>query len=1075
MKAAFTAIAILLGVGGARLPGQGSAVRPELVLQSGHADRILAVACSADGRWLASASGDKTIRLWETASGREARVLAGHTGSVTGAAFTRDGARLFSASNDKTIKIWDVASGAEVRTLSGHTEAVRSLAITPDGRRLLSGSQDRSARLWDLSSGRELRAFSGHTGAVLAVAISPDGLHGATASRDRSAKLWDLTSGAEQRTLEGHVSGVEALAFSPDGKWLATGSVDRSIVLWQIAGKETRTLTGHTEAVRAVAFSTDGRWLASAGQSNQIKIWDLAAGREARVLEGHAGGSNALTFTADGRTLVSGGEDNAVRRWETGSWRALPALTGQVSGLTSLAFSPDSQWLALGIGDKSAPVKMLALTDNRAMQALTGSSASAVSAVAFSPDGRLLAAAEGWANSVKIWEAASGRELRTLTPPTPGTATKPWDIQMPAGIPRSIDTVTFSPDSRWVAAGDLSGVVRIWDLATGRERLSLKVSLEGILSLAFSPDGRWLLTSSADKTVKLWEVPAGREVRTLSAIDSVVWGAAFSGGLIAAGGSDKAVHLWEAATGREVRSLIGHSERVTTLAFSNDGKLLASGGPDMSIRLWETESGREVRSLFGHTGAVRGLAFSPDGRWLASASGDGSVRLWDPFTGEEMALLTSVRDGADWLMVTPEGLFDGSDQGTKRLVAWRIGGRILPPDRFFADFYTPGLLGRILSAKQGAERPKPDVALAALKLPPDVRIVSPAAGPPLPRTRNQVRLELKEQGGGVGEVRLYHNGKQVASVEGGGKASYVFDLDLVPGENILRAVALSSDRVEGNDDVVRVTVEAGAGAQPSLHVLAVGINEYEDRAFNLGFARADAEAIARFFESRDGGLFGSVKVTRLLDRGATQAAIRQALEKIAGQARPEDVFVAYFAGHGVGVDQQFYFLPHEMRAEGDERQAIVKHGLTATAIGEALQRIPALKQVLILDTCQAGTALPILAKAVKLRGLGMAERKATQMLARSNGVYLIAAATKQQYAVEVPALGHGVLAYALLSALGQQTGGAKAPGGGRIITMLNVLQEINERIPELTEKYHHGNKQYPVSFNTGMDFPLAVR
>ncbi len=139
-----------------------------------------------------------------------------------------------------------------------------------------------------------------------------------------------------------------------------------------------------------------------------------------------------------------------------------------------------------------------------------------------------------------------------------------------------------------------------------------------------------------------------------------------------------------------------------------------------------------------------------------------------------------------------------------------------------------------------------------------------------------------------------------------------------------------------------------------------------------------------------------------------------------------------------------------------------------------MRRIPALKEVLILDACQSETALPILAKLVTFRGLGTAERKVTQMLARSIGVYLIAASTKQQDAVEVPELGHGVLTYALLSGLGEK-GEPQAPVGTEgVVTMFSLLQYVNQQVPELTEKYHH-SKQYPVSFNTGMDFPLVVR
>jgi hypothetical protein len=431
-----------------------------------------------------------------------------------------------------------------------------------------------------------------------------------------------------------------------------------------------------------------------------------------------------------------------------------------------------------------------------------------------------------------------------------------------------------------------------------------------------------------------------------------------------------------------------------------------------------------------------------------------------------------MKDTNNWLVVTPDGLFDGSEQGVKRLVAWRIGNRVYPPDRFFADFYTPGLLARLFAG----ERPRPTIDMASLKLPPDVSIQSPLSSTTTKQEQTIVTAEAEDLGGGVAEVRLYQNGKLLGTRPGarGMKSTCAFNVELVPGENILKVTAVSKERVESNEDWVRVVCEAPQPIHPTLHVLVVGINKYEDSAFNLGYARQDGDAVAHFFEEHGQRLFTSVDAVRLFDDQATQANIRNALNHLVSQSKPEDVLLVYLAGHGVGLGQQYYFLPHEMHSEGDDEAAIRQYGLPATVLGDYLRRIPALKQVLVLDACESGTALPVLAKLVAFRGFGSAERKATQMLARSNGVYLIAASTKQQDAVEVPALGHGVLAYALLSGLGEQ-GEPKASTPEGMVTVYSLLQYVNEQVPELTEKYHGGDKQYPVSFNTGMDFPLLVR
>jgi uncharacterized caspase-like protein len=329
----------------------------------------------------------------------------------------------------------------------------------------------------------------------------------------------------------------------------------------------------------------------------------------------------------------------------------------------------------------------------------------------------------------------------------------------------------------------------------------------------------------------------------------------------------------------------------------------------------------------------------------------------------------------------------------------------------------------------------------------------------------------------VAEVRLYHNGKLLRTVKnasGAKQASYTFNVELVPGENTIKATALNDDRVESNEDSILVVLDSPKPHKPVLHVLVVGINKYEDTRLNLNYARQDGMSLAHFFATHGNTLFASVDVTSLFDDDASWTNIKQAFDKLATLSRPEDVVVLYLAGHGVVLDEQFYFLPHEMHIVGDDVAATRKYGISAVALSEELRRIPALKQVLLLDACHSATALKILSKAAAVRALDAAEQKAAQMLARSVGVYLIAASMSEQQAFEVPELGHGVLTYAVLSGLGEQGGPKAAVSSDGMVTILSLLQYVNQEVPDLTEKYYH-QKQYPVSFNTGMDFPLVMR
>lgn len=284
-------------------------------------DTISAIAFSPDGKTLVSASWDRTVRLWDVATGKEMRAFIGHQAQVECVAFSPDGKQIASAGWDRTLRLWDVATGKEIRQIGEHPDGILAIAFSPDGQTLASGNQDQknqsgTLHLWDVATGHRVHRLLGHLGPVSAIAFAPDGKTLVSGGIDQTLRFWDVASGKEQRRIErlgGQQNWVFSLAFSPDGRLLAAGSADKLVRLWETTGlKELRRYSAHQDKVRSVAFSPDGRTLMSGSIDRTIRLWELASGKERGLIQPHRGGVRAVAFSPDGRTIASGSSDSTV-------------------------------------------------------------------------------------------------------------------------------------------------------------------------------------------------------------------------------------------------------------------------------------------------------------------------------------------------------------------------------------------------------------------------------------------------------------------------------------------------------------------------------------------------------------------------------------------------------------------------------------------------------------------------------------------------------------------------------------------------------------------------------------------
>jgi WD40 repeat protein len=586
----------------------------------GHQGAVPAVAVSSDGTTVASGSYDRSIRLWNVATGQVRAVLVGHAHPIQSLSFSPDGQTLASKSHaDGEIRLWETATGKE-RTRFILGPKLQPILFTPDGKQFIGGSPD---GIWirDLGAVLSTERILQQPAKPVNMAITPDGRTLAVGNDDGTVRLWDLPSGRERFVLQGHRDVVCDVALSPDGRTLASGSFDRSARLWDVATGTPLGVLNHRYPVWALAFTPDGRLLATAPSeekrpfvAGEVQLWDVASATERKTFDLKQNVVHSLAFLPHSRTLVLGCHDKTVRLLDVDEAPKAVTISGHAPKETwALAFSPDGRTLASGGDDHQV---RLWDPSTGGLRATLAGHESLVTALAFSRDGRTLASAS-FDRKVKLWDGVSGRLRSTLT-----------------AEQDRLHCVAVSPDGRTLAAGGKDNAVRLWDLAA--ERMLSPLSGDTLLrALAFSPDGTILATAWKDGKVRLWDTSTWQLRRALDDTDEVGCLAFAADGKTLAGGNDVGVvRLWDVATGRERATLKGHVKQVYALAFAPDGRTLATAGDDKTVRLWQAATGEELLVLNGHKTRVNAVAFSPDGQTLASASHDGAVQLWRTFPRE---------------------------------------------------------------------------------------------------------------------------------------------------------------------------------------------------------------------------------------------------------------------------------------------------------------------------------------------------------------------------------------------------------------------------------------------------------
>ena len=720
-----------------------------------------------------------------------------------------------------------------------------------------------------------------------------------------------------------------------------------------------------------------------------------------------------------------------------------------------------------------------------------------IPAVAFSPDGKRFATG---GKVTKLWNLISRQEIMTID-----------------GAP----FITFSPDSKYLlCGGSASGIwgrnssMKIFDIATGREIRDIK--FPGTLqSMAYSPDGKYILSGSSGGKMDLWDASSGKSIKTDMGSERSSLGPRFAkqeGNFVTAvsfspdgeyalsGGMDNSVRLWNVKNLTQIKKFVGHIgntgiNRIISVAFSPDGKYALSAGVDSKIKIWDLAAGTEWKDLAGHTGLGASAKFFPNGKYVISA-GDASTRIWDVSTGEEVATMIAFEDG-EWLFITAEGYYNASEKGAQYWDA-KVGDKSYSVDQFYDVFYRPDIVATKMSGQNISGLISITMKDAIKSPPPLVEFTSQPAA--TDQEKMKVCYRVKNNGGGIGEVRLFHNGKliqsdgyykeiarstsdktQLAALNS--KAIYedmrsivvkgkvdtvpisvkpkgdVIDnckmVEAIPGDNEVSVTAFnSSNTVQSYMKTVSFNSRLKQ-EEPHLYILAIGIDQYKDTGVNLKYAVKDARDIEEKIKVQAATLYNprNIHYELLTDREATKVNIAKKIDALMETIKPQDNFILFVAGHGILLQNQYYMLTHDFNGQVSDTNMI-----SSNEIVEMSKKIKSLNQLFIFDTCHAGGVDTIVSGLYDAR---------MSVLAKKMGLHIYASASDKQAAMD-GYKGNGLFTHTLLDGLNNNKEADKNKNG--TVSVVGLGEYSKKMTTNISKEI--GHSQTPLIINFGKDSPI---
>ena len=974
-------------------------------------------------------------------------VQLGHSFYITCLDISPNGKYAISGGFMGALKLWDIKTNKEIRTFRGHKDAIISVAISPDGKYVISNSSDKTLRIWDIKTGKKIKAVWWRKGSS-SISITPDGKYILSGNRDGTLSLWNIKTNKYTKTFKGSSSAVYSTVMTPDEKYIISGSEDGKLKLWDIkTAKVLKTFAGHTNSVSSIIITSDGKYAISLCFDGVLKLWDIKTSKLLKNFKGHSGGIyssekiNTIAITPDGKYIVLGSEEGKLKLWDIRTGKVLKDFKGQADFIQSLAITPDGKYVLTGNHD--GVIKLWNLKMAKEIKTSKGR-IDIIQSIAITPDEKYVFSkakrGNNWSNVLKKWNLKLAKEVKNFPKGHNTKATisldgnyvlfrdsysvlELWDlrkskkIQMfkDKGHMSDITSLSVSLDGKYAISGSYDKTLKLWNIKTGKNIRTLKGHAQEVNCVAITPDSKYVVSGSkkliggsgswGDKDnkyigeIKLWDIKTGKNIRDFKGhTDKISSLAITSNGKYAFSASwDGTLIQWDIKTGKNIKTFKGHRGYVLSVAIAPNGKYILSGGYDRTLRLWDIKTAKNIRIFKGHVDFVESVSITKDSKYALSGSWDGTLKLWNIKTGKELLTMVSFSNG-EWVSITPEGYFTASKNGAKHINILTGPIQVSSIDQYYETFYRPDIVASVMSDSKDKYASQ-TLKLSDIKPAPQVAIIDTKES--IDKEELKVTLKITPSSGGIGQIRLYLDGVLIKTDGDRGLQKKqnknivlkTYTIKLPKGKHTIKAIVYNeANTMASHEDILVVVSTYSQVTKPNIYAVVVGINEYKNPAIGLKYAVSDAELFAKTIKKRTKGLYGDVKVQLLITKEQTSKKYITKVLKDLKNISPNDLFIFFVASHGMIEDAKYHMITSNVGALSS--RAIKREAISQDSLRDMLANVPTTKKFIILDTCNSGA----LGKSIEVELLtrGLTETTAMKVLSRAVGSTIISASSSSQ-------------------------------------------------------------------------------